>query len=55
MKTINKIVKFSVAFIVCSIIYIMTTGICCLISLYDWERAKREFAEFHFINDMREF
>ncbi len=54
MKTINKIVNFSGAFILCSIVYTITIVICCIISLYDWERAKREFAQFHFINDIKE-
>ena len=55
MKTVNKIVNFSIAFTVCLIVYILTTIMTCLLALHDWDRAKKEFAGFDFVGDMKEF
>ena len=55
MKTVNKIVHFSIAFVICCMVYFIVTIMTCFLIPYDWERAKREFKEFDFIGDMKEF
>ena len=55
MKTVNNIVNFCIAFAVCSFVYILSTIMTCLLALHDWDRAKKEFAGFDFVGDMKEF